>query len=365
MRAAWYERTGPAREVLRTGTLPDPVPASGEVLVRIRASGVNPSDTKHRGGWRGATMAFPRIIPHGDGAGTIVAVGAGVPAARIGERVWVFNAVALYDCSRAFGTAAELCALPAGQAVALPPGVDFAAGACLGIPACTAHRAVFADGPVAGLTVLIQGGAGAVGHYAVQMAKLGGARVIATVGSPAKAAHARAAGADATVERRREDVVERVRELAGAAGVDRIVEVDFGANVAQDAALIRVNGIIASYSSTSNPEPAFPYYKLAFKGATVRLVQGFNLPAPARAAAIGDIASWSEAGRLVHAVGARLPLAAIAEAHEAVERGAALGNVVVTLDDPDARCPAPVRRAPAAPRPCPRTRRSSSAGPRA
>jgi NADPH2:quinone reductase len=331
MRAAWYERTGSAREVLLVGELPDPAPGPGEVLVRIRASGVNPSDTKQRGGWRGFGMSFPRVVPHGDGAGTIVAAGAGVPASRVGERVWLWNAVALYDASRAFGTAAELCALPAAQAVKLPDGLEFDAGACLGVPACTAHRAIFADGPVAGMTLLIQGGAGAVGHYAVQMAKRGGARVIATVGSSEKAAHARAAGADATIDRKREDVVARVRELAGAAGVDRIVEVDLGANLEQDAALIRGNGIIASYSSTSVPEPVFPYYKLAFKGVTVRLVQGFNLPAAARAAAIADIARWSQDG-LIHAIGARLPLAEIAAAHERVERGASLGNVVVTID---------------------------------
>ena len=324
MLAAWYERTGAAHDVLRVGTMPDPAPGAGEVLVRVRASGVNPSDTKQRGGWRGAGMSFPRVVPHADGAGTIAAVGAGVPAGRVGERVWLWNAVALYDSSRAFGTAAELCALPAS--------VEFDAGACLGVPGCTAHRAIFADGPVAGMTVLIQGGAGAVGHYAVQMARRGGARVIATVGSPAKAAHAREAGADATIDRKREDVVARVRELAGAAGVDRIVEVDLGANLEQDAALIRANGIIASYSSTSVPEPVFPYYKLAFKGVTVRLVQGFNLPPAARAAAIADIARWSEAGELVHAIGARFPLDAIAAAHETVERGAALGNVVVTID---------------------------------
>lgn len=327
MRAAWYERVGPAAEVLQLGALPDPAPQAGEVLVRVRASGVNPSDTKQRGGWRGARPAFPRIVPHADGAGEIVAVGAGVDRARVGERVWVYNGVGLYDARRAFGTAAELIALPSEQAVPLPASLDFVQGACLGVPACTAHRAVFADGPVGGLTILIQGGAGAVGHYAVQFAAQGGARVIATVSSPEKAAHARAAGAHETIDRKREDVAARVRALAGDAGVDRIIEVDFGANLAIDAELIRLNGTIASYSSTAVPEPMFPYYKLAFKGANLRLIQGYQLPPEARAAAIADIARLT----LIHAIDQRFALTQIAAAHERVESGRAIGNVVVEI----------------------------------
>ncbi len=325
------KKTGPAREVLLVRDMADPAPAGGEVLVRIRASGVNPTDVKSRGGWRGMKMPFPRVIPHGDGAGEIVAAGAGVDRARIGQRVWLYNAVNLYNASRAFGTAAELCALPSEQAIDLPGELDFAIGACLGIPACTGHRAVFADGPVAGQTILVQGGAGAVGHYAVQFAKLGGARVIATVSSEAKAAHAKAGGADAIVDRKREEVVARVMELTGGAGVERIVEVDFGANLAIDVPLIKPNGIIASYSSTAVPEPVFPYYPLAFKGVTVRLVQGFNLPPAARRAAIDDIARWSASGRLRHPIGARVPFADIARAHELMESGGMIGNIVVEI----------------------------------
>lgn len=330
MRAVWYERTGPAAEVLTFGTLPDPEPGPGEVLVRVRASGVNPSDTKQRGGWRGARPAFPRVVPHADGAGEIVACGAGV-ARRIGERVWIYNGVGLYDAKRATGTCAELIALPAAQAVPLPDRLDFAAGATLGIPAQTAHRAVFADGPVAGQTILVAGGAGAVGHYAIQFAVLGGARAIATVSSPAKAAHARAAGAEATIDRRHEDVAQRVRAIAGT--VDRIVEVDLGANLAIDVAVLAPNGTIASYSSTAVPEPVFPYYPLAFKGANLRLVQGYNLPAAARAAAIADIGRWSADGALTHAIARRFPLAQTAAAHAFLETGTAIGNVVVDIDD--------------------------------
>ncbi len=304
----------------------------GAVLVRIRASGVNPSDTKMRAGWRGAAMAFPLIVPHADGAGDIVAVGAGVDPACVGSRVWVYNATALYDASRAFGTAAQFCALPASQAQELPAEVSYLQGACWGVPACTAHRAVLADGPVAGRTLLVQGGAGCVGHYAIQFAKLCGARVISTVSSVDKAAHALSAGADAVVDYTKEDVVARVLELTGQQGVDRIVEVDFGANLAVDVAVLKPNGLIASYSSTAVPEPVFPYYALAYKGVTLRLVQGFNLPPDARSAAVRDIAQWSRAGRLQHAIGAVFELADIARAHEAVEQRTVIGNVVVQID---------------------------------
>lgn len=311
--------------------MPDPVAGPGEVLVRVRASGVNPSDTKQRAGWRGARPAFPRIIPHADGAGEIAAVGAGVDAGRVGERAWIYNGVGLYDARRAFGTAAEFIAVPAEQAVPLPARMSFAEGACLGVPAETAHRAVFADGPVEGQTILVAGGAGAVAHYAIQFAKLGGARVIATTSTPAKAAHAKAAGADIVIDRRSEDVAARVLALTQDQGVERIVEVDFGANLAIDVKAIRVNGVIASYSSTAVPEPAFPYYPLAFKGVTVRLIQGYNLPAAARRDAIDAIARWGGAGKLVHAIARRFPLAEIAHAHEFLESGQAIGNVVVEV----------------------------------
>lgn len=333
MRAAVYRRTGPAAEVLELTTLPDPEPGPGEVLVAVHASGINPADVKRRAGWGGMTMGHPLIVPHCDGAGVVAAVGAGVDPARIGQRVWLFNAQGGYGTlGRAQGTAAERIAIDAAQAVPLPEALGMAEGACLGVPAMTAHRCVFADGPVAGLTVLVQGGAGAVGHLAVQMARLGGARVIATVGGPAGAAHARAAGADALIDRRAEDVTARVLDLTGGAGVDRIVEVDFAANLATDAAVIAPNGWIASYSCSSNPQPVLPYYAFASKGANLRFVQGFNLPPEARAAAIDFVAA--HAGQLQVAIGARFKLDRIAQAHERVEQGG-IGNTVVTLPGTD------------------------------
>jgi NADPH:quinone reductase len=327
MRAAWYEATGPAREVIRIGEVPRPEPGPGEVLVRVHASGINPSDTKRRSGWRNEPLAHPQIIPHSDGAGVIEAVGAGVDEGRIGERVWLWNAQRV----RAGGTCADYVALPQAQAVPLPERTGFIEGACLGVPATTAHFAVLSDGPLVGQTVLIQGGAGAVGDYAVQWAKRSGAHVIATVGSETKAELVRASGADATVNRRAEDVVQRVLDLTDGQGVDRIVEVDFGANLEQDVALIKPNGVIASYSSTARPEPVLPYYPLAYKGVTLRLVQAYILPQPARALAIADIGEGLRDGRLQHRIAGVFPLDETAAAHELQENGEAIGNVVVAI----------------------------------
>ena len=212
MRAAFYERTGSAREVLQVGDVPDPQPAPGEVRVRLVTSGVNPSDVKSRRGAAGTSMPFPRVIPHSDGAGIIDAVGEGIAAERVGERVWIWNG----GWRRPFGTAAELIALPASQAVRLPEPISFDAGACLGIPALTALHAINVDGGVRDKSVLIAGGAGAVGHYAVQFAKIAGARqIIATVSNEEKAALARAAGADLTINYRDSDFAAAVLDATG------------------------------------------------------------------------------------------------------------------------------------------------------
>lgn len=332
MRAAWYDRTGPAAEVLELGELEDPRPGPGEVLVRVRASGVNPADVKRRAGWRGMAMGHPRVVPHCDGAGEIVGTGEGVDAGRVGERAWLWNAQGGYDGpGRAFGTAAELIALPSAQAVPLPEALSFDEGACLGVPAMTAHRAVFADGPVEGLTVLVQGAGGAVGHFAVQFAALAGARVIGTAGSAARAGHARAAGAEVVLDRHRDPVAERVLDLTRGRGADRIVDVDFGANLGTTVAALRTNGVIAAYSSTANPTPTFPYYDLAFRGATLRLIQGFALPAEARDRGEAAIAELAGRGALQVAVGERRPLNDIASAHALAEAGAVVGNVVLSL----------------------------------
>jgi len=328
MRAAFYERTGPAREVLQLGELPTPAPAVGEVRVRLATSGVNPSDVKSRAGLRSTALAFPRIVPHSDGAGVIDAVGSGVPDARIGERVWTWNAA----WQRAFGTAAQYATLPTGQAVVLPTNTPFDAGACLGIPALTALHAVRMDGGVAGKTVLIAGGAGAVGHYAIQMARLLGAqRVIATASNARKVALAQQAGADLVLDYRHDDVSARVREATANLGVDRVIEVDFAANVATDLAIVKPEGDVVVYGS-GKPEIAVPFFPAIVKNVRVRFMIVYNLTPADRAAAVAQLTSWLEQGRLQHNIAVRLPFARIAEAHELVESGRAVGNVVVDIE---------------------------------
>jgi NADPH2:quinone reductase len=327
MRAAFYERNGPARDVLQVMDVPRPEPQAGEVRVRLASSGVNPSDVKSRANLRGTGMPFARVIPHSDGAGTIDAVGAGVPAARVGERVWTWNAA----WRRAFGTAAQYVTLPAEQAVALPENIDFAAGACLGIPALTALHAVRMDGGVTGKSMLVTGGAGAVGHYAIQMAKLAGAaQVIATVSGEAKAKLALAAGADLTLNYKEEDVAARVLVATDGEGVDRIIDMDFAANVGMDFNAVAAEGDIVVYGS-GRPDIAVPFFPAILKNVRVRFFIVYNLTREDRQAAIAQLTEWLARGQLAHNVALRLPLEQIAQAHEAVERGTALGNVVLDI----------------------------------
>ena len=330
MKAVWYESTGPAREVLRYGEVEAPRPGRGEVRVRVAASGVNPSDTKRRGGWLGMEMGHARVIPHSDGAGTVDAVGEGVDPGRIAERVWVWNAQG-GGGGRPFGTAAEFVTVPAGQAVRLPDGVPWSIGAGLGVPGCTAHYAVLGDGPVRGKRVLVQGGAGAVGHMAVQIAALSGAEVIATVSGRAKGEVAVGGGARHVVNYRREDVAARVRDLTGGEGVDRVIEVDLAANIETDVAVLRPHGVIASYSSTSGPELPLAYYPLAFRDLRIHFVQGYLLPPAARLAAIRDLTEWLDAALLDVRIAELFPFSQTAAAHELLESGRADGKVVVVI----------------------------------
>ncbi len=327
MRAAVYDHTGPAAEVLSLTELPTPTPGPHEVRVKMEWSGVNPSDVKTRSGVRSKTLPFPRIVPHSDGAGVIDLVGEGVDHARIGERVWLWNAA----WNRPNGTAADYVVLPAPQAVRLPDGIDLAAGACLGIPALTAYHAVTVDGGVSGKSVLVAGGAGAVGHYAVQIARLQGAsRILASVSSAEKAALARAAGADLAVNYRTENLVERCLEATAGAGLDRIIEVDFAANVKADLAAVRAEGDLIVYGSGA-AEIAVPFVPAIQKGVRLRFFIVYSLNPQDRARALQGVSEYLDENRLVHHIGARLPLARIAEAHELVESGRVTGNVVLEI----------------------------------
>ncbi len=326
MRAVWYTKTGPAADVLEVGDVADPRPAAGEVLVRVAASGVNPIDVKWRGGMR-ALGEGEKLIPHFDGAGVIEEVGDGVSKKRIGERVWLYEGA----WQRPAGTAAEFITLASDLAVTLPDGVEFAVGACLGIPAMTAHRCVFADGPVKDRTVLVTGGGGAVGGFAIRFAKLGGATVIATVSTDDKAALATKLGADHVVNYKTEDTTQRIKEIAGDGGVDRVVEVALGVNFPVTAEIIANNGVVAAYASDDQPEPTLPFRPFLYKNITVRHVLVFGIPAEARVDAIADITRWLAAGEMKDAVGQRFPFDAAAKAHEAVEQGA-LGNVVIEIN---------------------------------
>jgi NADPH:quinone reductase len=325
MRAVWYERPGAAPTVLTVGEMPTPTAGPGEVRVRLQASGVNPADVGRRAGSYRA-MEFPRVIPNSDGAGIIDQIGDGVTQFSLGQRVWLFNG---QRNGRAFGTAAEYITLAENLVTPLPDDLSFAAGATLGIPGMTAWCSLFGDGPIAGQTVLVTGGAGAVGHYAVQLAKWGGARVIATVSSPGKDVEARLAGADLVINYRTDDVVAKVMAFTEQRGVDRVVDVDFGGNIATTLKIMAFNSTIAVYATNGNRTPTIPMRDLMEKCIALRTLVLYALPPPLLAAAQADISKWLAAGPRIHNIAAQFALADTAQAHLAVEKGDKLGTVIV------------------------------------
>ncbi len=327
MRAAWYDRLGSAADIIQLGELPTPSPGPDEVLVRLHASGVNPADVKRRVPNPNYTMEFPRIIPNSDGAGVVAAIGAGVSPAWTGQRVWLFNGQRF----RAFGTAAEYICLPSWHLSVLPAGTTMAEGACLGIPCMTAHRAVFGSGPVAGKRVLVTGGAGAVGHYAVQWAKWGGAaQVIATVSNPTKAADATDAGADLVVNYRQDDVGAAVRTATSGAGVDLVVEVDLAGNLDVTLACLAPAATIACYAS-AGALPDGLFFRLARQNVVLQTIVLNTIPRPDMARAQRDITNLLASGLARHRIAGRFPLDQIVGAHEAVEAGEKRGTVVVDI----------------------------------
>jgi len=324
MIAAWYDRQGAAAEVLRVGELPAADPGPGEVRVRLTMSGVNPGDIKKREGWLGSPMAFPRIVPHSDGAGVIEAVGPDVDPDRTGRRVWVYGA----QSYRPFGTAAETTVVPAALAVDLPGNVSDETGACLGIPGITAHRTVFADGPVAGQVVLVHGVRGAVSSLAAQLARRAGATVIGTVRTDAEAGQVSAALAGHVVSLQSGPVAE-IRRLAPD-GVDRVIDVALSANADLDAAVVRNGAVVAAYASPAD-RAEIPFWPMLFANVTIRLLGSDDFPPEAKDAAARDLTAAAAESALAVTVADTFPLARIAAAHERVDSGKAPGRVLITV----------------------------------
>lgn len=324
MKAAYYERNGGARDVLKVGEVDTPHPGLGEVRVKLAMSGVNPSDVKSRQGTT-RKIGYPRVIPHSDGAGTIDEVGDGVSRSRIGERVWVWNG----QWKRASGTAAEFIVLPATQAVPLPDRVTFEAGACLGIPAMTAAHAVALAGLAKGSTVLVAGGAGAVSQYVIQFAKTSGAVCLATISSPEKAKAALEAGADHVIDYKRENVGERVMDVTNNRGVDVLIEMDLTANAKLIPSVLRAKGSVIVYGT--GPEATIPAAFCLVNSIGLKFFLVYEIDASERERAITMIDSALKQGTLLNRVTKpAYKLEDIVAAHEAVERGS-LGNVVVTM----------------------------------
>ena len=328
MRAAWFDSFGSAKDVLQVSELETPVAGPGEVLVRLTTSGVNPSDVKKRAGSFPNLLDGGFVIPNSDGAGIIEAVGDGVDAGRVGERAWIYQA----QYGRRFGTAAEYVAIDARRAPKLPDAASFEIGACLGIPAMTAHRCVFADGDVANQTILVTGGAGRVGHYAVQWASQAGATVIATASNDEDRETCLSAGAHQVVNHRSDDVVAEIMAVTDGELIDRIVDVEFGGNLPTSVEVLRIGGTIATYASTSVPEPTLPFFQMMYKDITIRCVIVYAMPESAKDHAIADIDAALSANALQHRIAHTLPLDRIVEGNELVEQGSIRGAVVLSID---------------------------------
>jgi len=334
VRAGFYERLGDPLDIIQVGELPTPRPGPGEVRVRMHVSGINPSDLKRATGWSGAPMAHQQAIPCNDGAGVIDSIGEGLPATLIGQQVWVYEATLVGPNQ---GTAAQYCVVPAAYAIPLPDKADFSFGACLGVPAMTAHRAVFSEGSVEGKTVLVSGGAGSVGRFAVQFAAWGGAYVIATVGSEKNAAIAREAGADAVFLYTDPDLASKIlacAEDAPSGGVDHVAEVHFRDNIALDARILSPNGSVSLYGSSDDPQeqPVVPMRDLLRKGINVRWVMVYALSQAPRAAALRDIERAIMEGAITPLVAARYKLDNLVQAMAQVGVGGTGGKVLVDID---------------------------------
>ena len=326
MLAGWYERCGAANDVITVGEAPTPAPGPGEVLVRLEASGINPSDYKRRGNTK-AAMEFPRVIPHSDGAGVVAAVGSGASRFKVGARVWVYHA----QWGRPSGTAAEFVALPEQLVQPLPDNVTFEQGACLGIPAMTGYRCAMGGGPVTGKTVYVPAAAGRVGAYAIQFAKLGGARVIASATGPAKLEAARALGADVVIDRNDPDLAQKLLQETDGRGIDRIVEIDLPGNIAFDESVLADGGSIATYGSSPKSQAVLTLSPRRARNFDLQVVFIYTL-APALAQATCDaIIAAARSEKLVHRVAGVVPLPELARAHREAESQTGSGHMIVSI----------------------------------
>jgi NADPH2:quinone reductase len=327
MKAVWFNSFGLAKDVLVHGEQEVIKPGKGEVVVKLKSSAVNPSDVKKRNGASPTLLNHGFVIPNSDGAGVIEAIGEGVDGQRLGERVWVYNGQA----GRRMGTSAEFITLPQEQVAFLPDEADFHVGACMGIPAMTSHRCVMADGPVKDKLILVTGGAGRVGHYAIQWAKHFGAEVIATAGSELSKKHCEEAGADFVVGHPSETTNAAILEYTKGRKLDRVIEGDFGVNLPLNLEILGTNGVIATYSSMSVTEPKLPFLRMMFMDITLRMVLVYVMPLQAKKDAIDDITTLLSTNALKHRIAQTYPLAESVLAHEAIERGDQIGCVLLDI----------------------------------
>jgi NADPH2:quinone reductase len=327
MRAGWYESCGAAEEVFQISDVPNPVAKNEEILVRLHTSGINPSDYKRRANVK-AGVEFPRVIPHSDGAGVVAALGTDTSGFKIGDRVWVFGA----QWGRPFGTAAEFVSLPAAQVRPLPDEAGFEEGACLGIPAMTAYRSVFANGPVNGQTVYIPAALGRVGAYAVQLAKWGGAHVIANASGPEKCAMARALGAYVCLDRLEGDLEGRLMAETRGRGVDRVIEIDFPGNLAINERIVADGGGIASYGAASAPQVSITLAPRRARNLSLQFVFVYSLRPDVIEETCAGVLRAQTAGALQHRIAGSFPLSELAKAHKFAETQSGTGHVIVRTD---------------------------------
>ncbi len=327
MKAAWYEKNGPARECLVVGEMAPQTPGPAEVGVKVITSGVNPSDVKSR---LTRPVAGSRIIPHSDGAGIVVSVGDGVSPSRIGERVWLWNA----QWARPHGSACEFLTIASSHAVKMPDHLDFESAACLGIPALTALQATRLCGPLEGKTVLVTGAGSAVGHYASQMARMSGAQVIGTVGSATRAAHALSAGVEHLINYKTESIVDEVARLTDGKGVDCVIDMDFSSTceLLQTTAIASHSRVVCYGSNSADVK--MPFRPLLWKSADLKFFLVYDLKPKDREDCLLQLNEMLQKNVLVHAVGKTTTLDDIASAHEWVEAGKVMGNVVIQVQEP-------------------------------